>query len=111
VTGIVRVQSARRVLIGAGIALVVPISFLMVGQLLLGRVLTFERGPDTMDILTRIALSEIILGPIGILVVGSAIPLRRPLAWLLLWLVGVPLLAVIWFLCVATLSGALGSPF
>jgi hypothetical protein len=109
--GLVRVHSARRALIGAGIALGVPVSFLVAGQLLLGRVVTFERGPDTMDILTRIALSEIILGPIGLLVVGSAIPLRRPLAWLLLLLVGVPVLVVTWFLGVATLSGALGSPF
>lgn len=105
------VQSLRGLLAGVLIALVVPISFLVFGQLLLNGIVTFERGPDTSDILTRIALTEIILGPIGLLVAGSSIPLRRPWAWLLLWLVGVPVLAVFWFLCVATLSGALGSPF
>jgi len=108
---VMSVKSWRWVAIGAVIAVIVPASFGIFGLLLQARVIHFVRGEYTMERLTTIALTEAFLGPIGIVIAGRSAGLRHPVAWLALFVVAVPLLAVMWFLCMATLSGALGSPF
>lgn len=104
-------KSWRWIAIGAVIALIVPVSFGIFALLLETGTVPFVRGETTMETLTSIALTEVILGPIGIAVGGRGAGLRHPAAWLALIVVAVPVLAVTWFLCVAKLSGALGSPF
>ena len=104
-------KSWRGLAIGALIAIIVPASFGIFGLLLQAGVIQFERDENTMERLTTIALTEGFLGPIGIVVAGRSAGLRHPLTWLGLFIVAVPLLAVLWFPGVATLSGALGSPF
>jgi hypothetical protein len=105
------VRSGRNVIVGVVIALVVPVSFALYAWLLGARIVPLERDGSTMQTLTTIALTELLLGPIGIAIAGNAAGLRRPAAWLALIVVAVPVLTITWFLCVATLSGALGSPF
>jgi hypothetical protein len=103
-------RSGLGVIAGAVIALVVPLSFRIYAHFLENGILPVEREGSTMGTLTSIALTELLLGPLGIAMAGWAARLRRTSAWVLLFLVSVPVLAVIWFICVATLSGALGSP-
>ena len=98
-------------LIGAFVALVVPISFLAVAKLMDIGIVLIVRESSTMQSLTSIALTEAFLGPIGIAIVGRSARIRGAMAWLGYIVVVVPVLAFVWFVCVATLSGALGSPF
>ena len=105
------VKSWRGLAIGAMVAVIVPASFGIFGLLLQAGVIHYVRGEYTMERLTTIALTEGFLGPVGIVIAGRSAGFRHPVAWLALLVVTVPLLAVMWFLCVATLSGALGSPF
>ena len=104
-------RSRLVVIFGAVIALVVPVSFRTYAYLLENGILTLEEDPSIMQTLTSIALTELLLGPIGIAIAGMAAGIRGIAAWLRLLLVAVPVLAIIWFICVATLSGALGNPF
>lgn len=95
---------------GAFVALVLPTAMLLTAKLIEGGLPLIERGPDTMQTLTNIALSELVLGPVGIAIAGKAAALGL-LGWVILVVMAVPALAVYWFLGAATLSGALGSPF
>jgi hypothetical protein len=104
------VKSWPGVIGGAFIALVLPTSMLLAAKLIEGGIPLIERGPDTMQTLTTVELSELLLGPVGIAIAGKAAGLRQ-IGWLLLVVVAIPVLAVFWFLGAATLSGALGSPF
>lgn len=96
---------------GALIALVVPISFRIFAQLLEDGLLSVEREGSIMGMITTIALTELLLGPIGVAIAGRALGLRSPVAWIVLFGLVTPVLAVVWFICFATLSGALGRPF
>jgi hypothetical protein len=104
-------RSRLGVIFGAFIALVVPVSFGIYAYLLGNGIVALEAEPSTMEALTSIALTELLLGPIGIVIAGMAAGLRRMSAWVSLFVVAVPGLAIFWFICVATLSGALGNPF
>ncbi len=106
-----RVKSWRGVVVGAFIALVLPLSTLLFASLILNGIVHVNREGSFMQTLTTIELTEIFLGPIGIVVAGTSAGLRGAVAWLALIIVAVPVLAFVWFLCAATLSGALGSPF
>jgi hypothetical protein len=105
------VRSWGGVIAGAAVALVVPISYRIFAQLLEAGVVRVEREGPIMQTLTTIALTELLLGPIGVAIAGRALGLRSPVAWLVLFVVTIPVLAVVWFICFATLSGALGRPF
>ena len=59
-------------LIGAFVALVVPISFLAVAKLMDIGIVLIVRESSTMQSLTSIALTEAFLGPIGIAIVGRS---------------------------------------
>ncbi len=108
---VMTVKSGRGIVVGAFIALVVPISYWVVAVLLENGIALVVPTSSTSETLTGIALSEVFLGPIGILIVGWSAGIRGAIAWLALIIIAVPVLAFVWFLCVATLSGALGSPF
>lgn len=104
-------MSRPRVALGAIVALIVPVAFLFVAKLIEAGAIQVVRDGSTMTTLTSIALTETFLGPIGIAIGGRAAGLRRPVGWLALIVVGLPVLAVVWFVGAASLSGALGSPF
>lgn len=98
------------VLVGVLIATIIPVAFRIFAQLLEDGVVQFVRDGSTMQTLTAIALGEVLLGPIGIVIAGRSAGLHGPGQWLASMIVAVPVLAFIWFICAATLSGALGSP-
>ena len=56
-------------------------------------------------------ISLFLLGPIGIVIAGWSAGVRGAPAWLALIIVAVPVFAFVWFVCVASLGGALGNPF
>lgn len=103
-------RSGLLVILGAVVALLVPVTFRIYAQLLEDGIVVLVRDGSTMQTLTTIALTELLLGPLGIAIAGKGAGLRRASAWVVLIVVAVPALAVIWFICVATLSGAIGSP-
>ena len=97
--------------VGLFIALVVPISFLVIATLVENGLAPQDQLHASMGALTAIALSEVLLGPVGIVIAGRSAGVRGAIAWLAVIIVAVPVLAFVWFVCVATLSGALGDPF
>lgn len=105
------VKSRRGLVIGAFIALVVPISYWVLALLVENGIAPYDQMHSLLNLFGLISLSELLLGPIGIVIAGRSAGVRGAIAWLVLIIVGIPLLAVVWFLCVATLSGALGNPF
>lgn len=105
------VKSRRGVAIGALVALSIPVAYLALTVLLQAGIPVIVREGSTMNTLTSIALLEIVLGPLGLVIVGASIPIRSALAWLIWLVAGIFLLAILWFYAAALLSGALGSPF
>lgn len=104
-------RSTRRPWLGALLALIVPVGYLALGLFVDHGILPYGAVRPLLDPLGTIALSEVVLGPVGIVILGKAIGVREPLTWVALMVCLVPVLAVVWFLGVATLSGALGNPF
>jgi energy-converting hydrogenase Eha subunit C len=104
-------RSWRGIWLGAIVALAIPVAYVGAAFLLQAGVPVIVREDSTMNTLTTIALMEILLGPIGLIIVGVSIPIRHPLAWVAWLAVGVVVLAVAWFYGAVMLSGALGSPF
>jgi hypothetical protein len=96
---------------GAFIALVVPISALGLALLVQSGIAPYDQTRSSMDAINLVLGSEILLGPIGLVIVGRAARLRGAIAWLALIIVAVPALAFIWLMCLLILSGALGYPF
>lgn len=105
------VKSRRGVVIGAFIALVVPISYWVLALLVENGIAPYDQVRPQLDVLGFISLSEILLAPIGIVIAGRSAGVRGAIAWIALIIVGIPVLALVWLLSVATLSGALGNPF
>ncbi|MEO6060216.1 MAG: hypothetical protein ABIQ05_09660 [Candidatus Limnocylindria bacterium] len=98
-------------MIGAFIALVVPISYWVLALLVENGIAPYDQVRPQLDVLGFISLSEILLAPIGIVIAGRSAGVRGAIAWIALIIVGIPVLALVWLLSVATLSGALGNPF
>lgn len=105
------VKSRRGVGIGAFIALVVPISYWVLALLVEKGIAPYDQVRPQLNLLGYISLSEILLAPIGIVIAGRSAGVRGAIAWIPLTIVGIPVLALVWFLSLATLSGALGNPF
>ncbi|HEY5434707.1 MAG TPA: hypothetical protein VIK13_05700 [Candidatus Limnocylindrales bacterium] len=105
-------ESRRGVLVGAFIALFVPTSDLLLAQLVGSGIAPYEQTRSLLDVIGLLAwTSLLLLGPIGIVVAGRSGGVRGAINWLVLLIVALPAYAVVWFVCVATVSGALGNPF
>ncbi len=98
-------------ILGVLIALAVPFSSLVVAFLWDRGMLPLEPNGAFVQTLQATAPWELILGPVGIVVAGRSAGLRGFLAWLGLIVVGVPVLAFVWFVGVAYLGGLAGEPF
>ena len=98
--------------VGAFIALVVPISYWVLALLVENGIAPYDQTHSLFDLLGLLGwISLFLLGPIGIVVAGRSAGVRGALAWLALLIVAIPVLAFVWFVCVATLGGTLGNPF
>lgn len=107
-----RVKSRRGLVGGAFIALVVPISYWVLALLVEKGIAPYDQTYALLNPLGLLGwISLFFLGPIGIVIAGRSAGVRGAGAWLGLTIVAVPVFAFVWFLGVATLSGALGSPF
>jgi hypothetical protein len=103
-------KSYRQIAVGISLALLVPVLFWALTVLIDNGVVSFARPIDWAP-LTIIALSEIVLGPLGVVVAGRGAGVRGVIAWLVLLVVTMPVLFVIWLDYAMGLSGALGAPF
>ena len=101
----------RGVVVGAVIALVGPVLDMVLGLLIQFGVISSELVRPFVDILTFLALLEVVLGPAGILIAGRSAGIRGAGPWLALIIVTVPVLAIAWFIALVTLGGATGNPF
>lgn len=100
--------------LGALIALGLPVAYLALAFLVQSGAVDPERMGGFKEVINSLGLNafaEVILALIGISTAGQAVRLTSPWAWLLLYVVAVPLVGFVWFLCYATLGGTLGSPF
>jgi hypothetical protein len=101
----------RGIGVGVFIALVVPISYWVLAQLVENGIAPYDQTRALLGALGLLGwISLLVLGPIGIVIAGRSAGVRG-VAWLGLIVVAVPVFAFVWFVCVATLSGALGNPF
>ena len=101
----------RHVAIGLAIACVIPLFSILVAFL-------WDRGAISLDpdgpfvgTIEGALPPALLLIPIGLLVVGMGLRLRAPLAWVALFVAGLPIIAVIWFVGAAWIGGLAGEPF
>ena len=103
------VRSWRGVAIGGVIAVIVPV-FIFVLSLLVN-IGALSAGQVDVPWVTWILVSEVVIGPIGIVVAGWFAGVRSMPAWVLLLITAVPLLAGVWLASALMFGGATGSPF
>lgn len=104
------VRSSPQVATGLIVALAVPVFFGSLTVLLENGIVSVDEPIDWTPS-TVIALSEIVLGPLGVVIAGRGAGVRGAIAWLILLAVTIPALLLVWFYSVVLLSGALGAPF
>lgn len=106
------IKSQRGAAIGAFIALVVPISYWVLAVLVQNGIAPYDQIHALLGTLGLLGLiSLVLLGPVGIVITGRSLGVLGAPGLIALTICAVPVLAVVWFVCVATLSGALGNPF
>ena len=96
---------------GLLIAFALPVLNLIVAFLWERQIATFDPNGAFIGLLQATALWEAFLAPIGIVVAGRSAGIRSPLGWFNLFVVGIPVLAVLWFVGVASVGGLAGEPF
>ena len=101
----------RGVVAGALIALAVPLVSLGVAYAWGHGFVTLEPNGPFVQAIEGTAMWEIVLGPVGLVVAGRAARLNGVLPWLALFIIGLPVVGVLWFIGVAYLGGLAGEPF
>ena len=105
------VRSRRGVAAGAFIALVVPVSAAVLAQLLRAGIAPYEETHSLLGLISLIGwISLFVLGPVGLALAGWSAGIRSVLGWLAAIILVMPLLVIVWFVGIASLSGALGNP-
>jgi hypothetical protein len=110
VAGTSIMRSWRGVAMGLLVALLVPILCLALAWLLGSGLVPDDQLRALVNPWFGLALAEVLLGPIGIGIALWSAGVRGA-ALVALIVVALPVLVVVWFLCLATLSGAMGEPF
>ncbi len=106
------VRSRPGAVAGAVIALGVPLVFLVLAWLIEHGLAPYAEMRDNLSLFGLCGwISLFLLGPIGIAVMGWSVGIRHSSAWVALVVVSIPVVVVVWFAGVASLSGALGNPF
>ncbi len=106
------VESWRGLGVGAFIALVVPISYVVLARLVEVGIAPNDQVHTLVPLLDWILFPlGVLLGPIGIVVAGRSAGIRGAFGWLVLMIVAVPALAYLWFISALLYSGATGRPF
>jgi hypothetical protein len=103
-------QNRAGLLVGVLIAVVVPLSTLIVASLWDRGILDLEPNGPFVQTLQAVSFYGIVLGPVGIVVAGRSARISG-YAWISLFIVAVPMLFALWFVSVAYLGGLAGEPF
>ncbi len=105
-------RSRAGVAVGAVIALIVPVSALVLAQLIDLQIAPYGLVEDWFPTMGGLLwASLLILGPVGIVVAGWSAGLRGWGPWLALLVVSLPLYAYFWFVSAVRFSGTMGNPF
>jgi hypothetical protein len=103
--------SRRGMAVGFALAFAIPVSYWLLATLVEHGITPYDETHALLSPLFEISLLEVLLGPIGIGIALWSGGTRGALKLAGLTVLAVPMLAVVWFLAVATLGGALGNPF
>jgi hypothetical protein len=109
-----RARSWRGVLAGLLTALALPIVYSIGAILVSSGVVSATRTGFIFELFNSLSLNAaaaVVLALVGLAILGSSARIQSGLVMGALMAVGFPLVAVLWFLAYASLSGALGSPF
>jgi hypothetical protein len=107
-------RSWRGIVAGILIALALPIAYALVAALISSGIAANTRSGLVFELIMSLslnALAAFVLALAGMAIAGSAARLQSGWAWLGVVVVGVPLIALAWFLAYASLGGVMGSPF
>jgi hypothetical protein len=101
--------------VGAGIliALALPILYFLAAALIWHGVADLDEMADVRSAINSLSLNAaagLFFAVVGLVMIQRAADLGTA-ASLTLFVIGLPVVAVLWFLSYATLGGALGSPF
>jgi hypothetical protein len=105
-----RMTSWTGVLGGILIATGLPLACWLLGALIQAGIAPYDPLHALLGVLGLAALAEVVLGPLGIVVVGRSAGIHGA-TWILVFVVALPVLAIAWFLGLVALSGSLGNPF
>jgi hypothetical protein len=106
------VRSRTGVAAGAVIALIVPVSTLVLAQLIDVRIAPYGLVQEWFPAIGGLLwASLLILGPVGIAIAGWSAGLSGWGRWLALLVWSLPLYAFLWFGSAARFSGTMGNPF
>jgi hypothetical protein len=98
--------------IGAFIALVVPISYLVLARLVEAGIVSSDQVQTLVHPLDSILFPwGVLLGPIGVVVAGRSAGIRGAFGWFVLMVVAVPVLTSLWLGSVMAFGSATGNPF
>lgn len=98
-------------IVGIVIALAIPVSNGIVALLWGSGLLQLDPEGALVKGLEAPGLAGILLGPIGIVIAGWFAGARSFNAWFVLIILGIPLLALVWFYAIVSLGGLAGEPF
>ena len=105
-------RSRTGVAVGAVIALIVPVSALVLAQLIDVRIAPYGLVQGWFPTIGGLLwASLLILGPVGIAVAGWSVGVRGWGRWLALLVWSLPLYVFFWFASAARFSGTMGNPF
>ena len=97
-------------LFGAFVALIVPIISLAIGYAWKAGLVHLNIDASGMVGVNLVELTEIVLGPLGIVLAGRSLGAHGGLAWFVVIVVASPLVAFSWLIGRLYLSGAAGFP-
>lgn len=104
-------RHVRLVFLGALLALAVPIASAAVAALWSTGWIDPDPNGGIVAALQSLGFPSLALSPIGLWLAAWGARVRGALAWTAVFLWGLPLLAVVWFVSVAWLGGLAGEPF
>jgi len=96
---------------GLALATVIPFVQLVVAVLWGNGIVSLEPNGSFVQLIQATGPFGLVLGPIGVVVLGLGARVRGALPWASFLIVGMPVLAIAWFLSVAYLGGLAGEPF
>jgi hypothetical protein len=105
-------RSRARVVVGASVALVGPVSFWLLASLLQDGIAAKDQIRPFLDVIGLLGWVSLgLLGPMGIVIAGRSAGVTGVAGWIAVLAVGLPCFAAFWFVSMAMLSGGLGNPF